>query len=235
MSKKLLMNKYSVNGLLPVQEGLVCWLDAFDLTSYSLGIEWPDRTGNGNGIVREASNVVSVNNGILHACSIVDIPNPTKGLTSYSVEVGYEDLKTGYWLGLWGNTSANTERYCHGLSFHQLGNSYGAFPFYLTTPTKTEINGGKNYTVLTINSNILEIYHNGVKYYTFNSEPKNILPSEANYSCFMARKPNTLTPDATSGTDSRLAKWYYIRIYNKVLTEEEILNNYNYELTLQRG
>lgn len=235
MSKKMLMNNYSENGLLPIQDGLVCWLDAFDLTTYNWGIEWNDRTGHNNGLVREAPNVVSVNNGILHASSIVDIPNPTKGLTSYSVEIGYEDLKAGYWLGLWGNTSSKTDNESNGLSFYQENATFNAYPIHLGATTRPEAYGGKNYVVYTFNSNGFKIYHNGTIYYTFVNGTKSVLPSYADYLCFMGRKANSLSVDSTSGTDYKLAKWYYIRIYNKTLTEEEVIFNYNYELSLQRG
>ena len=51
----------------------------------------------------------------------------------------------------------------------------------------------------------------------------------------MGRKPNAVTEDTNTGADYLANKWYYIRIYNKALTEEEVLNNYNYELSLTRG
>lgn len=236
MSKKLLFNNYTVNGLLPAQDGLVCWLDAFDLTTYSGGIEWNDRTGHNNGIVREDPNVVSVNNGILHAKSIVDIPNPTKGLTNYTVEIGYEDLKVGYWLGLWGNTSAKAGNTSDGNSFYQLNDTIGSYPLEKTTSNKTGITGGKNYITFSYYGSGLKIYHNGELLSTQENNISGILnTSNADYLCFMGRKPNSVSPTTSSGTDAKRAKWYYIRIYNKTLTDEEISNNYNYELSLQRG
>lgn len=234
MSKKLLLNNHSVNGLLPVQDGLICWLDAFDLNSYSAGDTWNDRSSYGNnGIVRTLSTLVSIDNGILYANSIVDIPNPTKNLSSYTVEIGYEDIEKTYWHGLWGNRSGSS-----GRSFYQTHASYNAYPGLNTTiSSKNEIMGGKNFVVFTFSSSFLNIYHNGKLYLNCSLSTTNnqIPPSTANYLCFMSRKPNSNNDDTQGGTDCRLAKWYYIRIYNKTLTEEEILNNYNYELSLQRG
>ena len=233
MSKKLLMNNYSSSGgggLQPIQDGLVCWLDAFDLTSYNTGETWNDRSSYGNnGLVTNIITLNSINYGILNANSIVNIPNPTKNLTSYTIEIGYEDSTKQYWLGLWGNTSGST-----GISFYQTNATYVSYPgIGLTTNPKTEIMGGKNYITFSISEGSLKIYHNGEIY--ADGTNIRIVPSTANYLCFMCRKPNTHDETTQTGTDSRVAKWYYIRIYNKALTDEEILSNYNYELSLTRG
>lgn len=239
MSKKLLMNKFSVNGLLPIQEGLVCWLDAFDLTSYTVNSVWLDRTGNNNnGTVNKLNDFQSIGNGILEAKSLVNIPNPIKGLSTFSIEIGYQDNGTGYWSGLCGFYSGSTSTGHKGLSLIHINKSYDLYPFNILPPSKEDINGGKNYVILVINSNDVTIYHNTTKFTSVNTITKcnkEILPSEANNLCFMARKPNTANENTTDGAEFRLNKWYYIRIYNKALTEEEVLNNYNYEMTLGRG
>ena len=46
MSRKLLMNNYSENGLSPVMDGLICWLDGRD--GRNGDTVWKDRSGNGN-------------------------------------------------------------------------------------------------------------------------------------------------------------------------------------------
>ena len=38
-----MMNNYSENGMLPIMDGLICWLDARDLKEWD--IIWKDRTG----------------------------------------------------------------------------------------------------------------------------------------------------------------------------------------------
>ena len=239
MSKKLLMNKFSVNGLSPVQDGLVCWLDAFDLTSFEINSVWIDRTNNGNnGNVTTLETFTSLSNGILYAKGVVDIPNPIKGLNAFTIEIGYQDMQTGYWSGLCGFYSGSTSTGYNGISIHQTGNTFGMFPFYLTPPNKDGFKGGKNYVTFIFNSSNITAYHNGEMLTSFNTKTnydKEILPSQSNYLCFMSRKPNSVDENTTGGTDSRLNKWYYIRMYNRLLTEEEILNNYNYEMTLGRG
>ena len=63
MTKKLLMNNHNNNSLLPTQNGLVCWLDAFDLTTYEVGTVWNDRTNsNNNGTVTTLNQFNSINN-----------------------------------------------------------------------------------------------------------------------------------------------------------------------------
>lgn len=239
MSKKLLFNNYTINGLTPVQNGLVCWLDAYDLTSFGINSVWIDRTNNGNnGNVTTFDTLTSLSNGILYAKGVVDIPNPIKGLNTFTIEIGYQDMDTGYWLGLCGFYSGSTNTGYNGVSIHQTGNTFGMFPFYLSPPDKDGFKRGKNYVTFIFNTSNVIVYHNGEKLTSFNTKTnynKEILPSHSNYLCFMSRKPNSVNENTTGGADYRLAKWYYIRIYNKELSEEEVLANYNYELSLQRG
>lgn len=238
MSKKLLMNKFNnVDGLSPVQDGLVCWLDAFDLYTYEISTVWLDRTNNGNnGTVGMTPVVTSVGNGVLEAKSFVNIPNPTKGLSDYTVEIGYQDNTKGYWLGLWGNTSTSDSSFPYGISFYQGDNMIRTYPLNINSPEYTGLHGGKNYITFTFNSTGFSIYINGEIYesITFNTN-RQVYQSNADYFCFMARKPNSVSTDTNTGADFISAKWYYLRIYNRELTEEEIVNNYNYELSLSRG
>lgn len=240
MSKKLLLNNFSSGsseGLTPVQNGLVCWLDAFDLTTYEFGTIWEDRTNNNNnGTVAMIPTDVALGNGVLKAKSFVNIPNPTKGLTNYTVEIGYEDVMKRYWCGLWGNTSNSNGNTPNGVSFYHGNNRIQTHPLYFYPPEKTELSGGKNYITFTFEETMFTIYVNG-EYYskqTYNDGLR-VNPSNANYLCFMCRKTNTVDETTETGTDFISNKWYFIRIYNRTLTEEEIFNNYNYELSLKRG
>lgn len=238
MSKKLLMNSFSggSGGLSPVQDGLVCWLDAFDLTTFENNGTWSDRMNNYDGIIRNAFNVYSINNGELHANGVVDIPNPTKGLTNYTIEIGYEDVAQKYWLGLFGNVSKKWGLTSDGTSFYQQGGIIGMYPLERTCISKEGIQNGKNYITITYYETGLTIYHNGVLLGNFlNNENATIYPSNAEYCCFMSRKPNSVNETTTGGADYKECKWYFIRFYNRVLTNEEITNNYNYELSLGRG
>lgn len=242
MSKKLLLNNNVVNEVTPIQNGLVCWLDAFDLTEFKENTIWIDRTNNNNGTVTNYSSYPTsskVINGELLAQGTVNIPNPTKGLSNYTVEVGYQDLGKKYWLGIWGNTSETGTNYSKGLSLYQENNLIGSHPSLYTPIENNDIKLGKNYLTVAINSGKILIYRNGQKLLSYNTSTRangsEILPSEADYFCFMGRKPNNVTVDTNIGVDFVLSKWYYLRIYNRTLTDNEIINNYNYELTLSRG
>lgn len=238
MSKKLLMNKFSNNGLMPTQDGLVCWLDAFDLITYALNTVWLDRTTNGNNgmVTFLGGEAISLGNGYLDAKSTVHIPNPTKGLIDYTVEIGYQDTSIRYWLGLWGNTSKSDSTNPDGVSFYQSENIIKTYPFSMNPPDYEGLRGGTNYITFTFNSIGFSIYINGTLYTSVNyTTSSRINPSKANYFCFMSRKVNVVDENTKTGADFLYKRWYYLRIYNRVLTEEEILNNYNYELSLQRG
>ena len=233
MSKKLLMNNFSNNGLLPEQNGLVCWLDAFDLTTYKVGAIWEDRTGNNNGTVSTPFEFGSVGNGVLNAKSCVNIPNPTKNLNEYTVEVGYEDVILRYWCGLWGNTGASST----GNSCYISGDACVSFyPTVITSSINNDLHGGKQYITVTISSTNVKVFRNGLLFFTYNfTDTTKIKPSTADNFIFMARKSNNPNDTTVTGADMLKNNWYFLRIYNRTLTEEEILNNYNYELSLVRG
>lgn len=237
MSKKLLLNNHVVNGLSPVQDGLVCWLDAFDLTTYEINSIWEDRSSyKNNGIVSAIYDKATITNGVLNVKSVLNIPNPTKELTNYTVEIGYEDVILRYWCGLWGNTSKSISNNPNGISIYQGDNSIGLYPLDIVTPSFEGLRGGKNYITFTFSSSELIIYINGVKFNTLTyTDERKINPSNANYLCFMSRKVNTVDENTTNGADMLRNNWYFIRIYNKTLTQEEVIFNYNYELSLQRG
>lgn len=238
MSKKLLLNSFSggsSEGLTPVQNGLVCWLDAFDLSSnYSINTVWTDRSGNNNdGVVTTLFEFGSVGNGVLNAKSLVNIPNPTKELSEYTVEVGYEDVMLRYWCGLWGNTGALST----GTSCYISGDSCVSFyPTVISSSINEDLHGGKQYITVTISSTNVKMFRNGLLFYTYDfTDSKKIIPSTANNFIFMARKSNNPNDTTDTGADMLKNNWYFLRIYNRILTEEEVSNNYNYELSLERG
>lgn len=238
MSKKLLMNSFSGSsseGLAPVENGLVCWLDAFDLTpDYYVGTVWTDRSGNNNdGVVKNIFDTIEVNNGVLYTKSYANIPNPTKNLNEYTVEIGFEDVIQRYWCGLWGNTGASST----GNSCYISGDACVSFyPTVITSSINNDLHGGKQYITVTISSTNVKVFRNGVHFFTYDfTDSKKIIPSTANNFVFMARKTNNPNDTTDTGADMLKNKWYFLRIYNRALTEEEILNNYNYEMTLVRG
>ena len=208
----------------PITDGLTCWLDARSLSDFTSGGTWIDLSGNGNnGSIAEAQ-LVSLENGILNGSGYINIPNPTKGLSDYTVEVGFKDLSTGYWIGLWGNTSGTT-----GNSTYRDNGFYNGYPVPMTeSASKTE----REYYTVVVKDNRADIYFNGL---LLCKNRCTLTPSDANYFVFMARKPNNATQDTNGGADVKRAEWYFLRIYDRALTADEVMSNYTYETSLNRG
>ena len=207
-----------------ITDGLTCWLDARSLSSFASEETWIDLSGNGNnGSIAQAS-LTSLENGILNGSGYINIPNPTKGLSNYTVEVGFKDLATGYWLGLWGNTSGST-----GNSVHKENRKYGSYPIQTSmTVSKTE----HEYCTIVVKDNQMSVYLNGL---LLRENCCTLTPSDANYFVFMGRKPNNATQDTNGAADAKRAEWYFLRIYDRALTGDEISFNYTYETSLNRG
>lgn len=208
-----------------ITDGLTCWLDARSLSDFTFGGTWADLSGNGNNGSIAQAHLVSLENGILDGSGYINIPNPTKGLSNYTVEIGFKDLSIGYWLGLWGNTSGST-----GNSIYKENETrYNSYPIERRVPISKTVH--EYYTVV-VKDNRMSAYYNGIllveNYCT-------LTPSDANYFVFMGRKPNNPTQDTNGTADVKRAEWYFLRIYDRALTGDEISFNYTYETSLNRG
>lgn len=183
-----------------------------------------DLSGNGNNGSISHASLTSLENGILNGSGYINIPNPTKGLSNYTVEVGFKDLATGYWLGLWGNTSGST-----GNSTYKQNGSYSGYPIGMTVNvSKTE----REYHTIVVKDNRADMYLNGL---LLRENCCTLTPSDAKYFVFMGRKPNAPTQNNDGGVDAKRAEWYFLRIYDRALTADEISFNYTYETSLNRG
>jgi hypothetical protein len=210
--------------LSPITDGLTCWLDARSLNSFALGETWADLSGNGNNGSIALASLTSLENGILDGSGYINIPNPTKGLSNYTVEVGFKDLSMGYWLGLWGNTAGST-----GNSAYKQNGAYSGYPVPMAvTVSKTE----REYCTIVVKDNRVDIYLNGL---LLRENCCTLTPSDAKYFVFMGRKPNAPTQDTDGVADAKRAEWYFLRIYDRALTGDEISFNYTYETSINRG
>ena len=207
-----------------ITDGLICWLDARGLSDFTQGKTWRDLSGNeNNGLITQIS-LTSLENGILDGSGYINIPNPTKGLSNYTVEVGFKDLDTGYWLGLWGNTSGST-----GNNIYKQNGGYSGYPTPMYVGiSKTE----REYHTVVVKDNQASVYFNGS---LLGENLCTLTPSDADYFVFMGRKPNNPTQGTNGGADAKRAEWYFLRIYDRALTGDEISSNYVYETEVSRG
>lgn len=225
MPKKLLMNNYSENRTMPVMDGLVCWLDGRDYITG--GTIWRDRSGHNKNATLTNNSGIKKNN-CLYYRGAGNIENPTLNLESYTVEIYLKDLSTGYWNGLYGNTSGSS-----GTSIYITERDFGDVNGY---PRLNYVNIANK-----INPAILSVVYekDSVSFYLNGSlikkEIYSLMPSTAKYFVICARKPNVANDNTDTFTDDRLNEWYSFKIYNRALTEKEIQQNYLYEQSIERG
>lgn len=225
MPKKLLMNNYSENRTMPVMDGLVCWLDGRDYITG--GTIWRDRSGHNKNATLTNNSGIKKNN-CLYYRGAGNIENPTLNLESYTVEIYLKDLSTGYWNGLYGNTSGSS-----GTSIYITGRNFGGvngYPRGLYVP----LNSVNSKAILSVvyEKNSVSVYSNGIFIAKWHI---NIPPSTAKYFVICARKPNVTNDNTDTFADDRLNEWYSFKIYNRALTEKEIQQNYLYEQSIERG
>lgn len=224
VSKKLMMNNYSENGMLPVMDGLICWLDGRDyVDGESL---WKDRSGNKkNATLSDITGIKK--NSSLYFKGFGNIENPTYDLNEYTIELNFKNLHTGYWCGLWGNFDGSGGNSV----ILNSKNKIGGYPYNVhngwSTFTPTD-----EYTLTCVyKNNVIDFYVDTV----WANKMENIQTSKADFLVICGRKPNNTTTTTTTSSDNRLNEWRSFKIYNRALTEEEIQHNYLYEQSIERG
>lgn len=218
MARDLMMSN------MPATNGLICWLDGRDGSGNQT--TWIDRSGNGNygtlnnfnfssnywsekGLVKTTQdNSVNV--------SLSPTLNPNY-LNGFTVEIYFKQ------------TSSSGLIYCKN-------NNWGIFAFYSNTLIRQVIWAADvDYTVQ-INSMLNNIRH-VVAYYStskvflyldgvlLNSYSKNVSKTGSELIYLFCQTP---TYGSASG------EIYSFKIYNRELTQSEILQNYNYEKSITR-
>ena len=197
-------------------EGLICWFDGRDgkddnnnwndrLKKYSLNI--------GNDTFADNAAVLSGGKSIT---------NMTKNLESYTIEMYYKKMDTGYWSGLWGNTLGST-----GVSFlNDTATSLKIHPVNINCTLSKNITQEFIKLSFVFSENMFKIYENAKIVYNGNLK---FNPSIANNLLINSRK-NDSASDNGLGLDGRTNAYRSIRVYNRALSEKEILSNYNYDL-----
>lgn len=216
MSKKLLINNYSENGLMPVMDGLVCWLDGRDS-------DFIDRTGNFN---FEVNNIISdgkkfVFNGVDSIAKFIgDIPININNCTVNFIFRVLKDNLTyrvitikNSIIALDSSTKPRQALSCTFCGIDKVKN----------------MNKIENYCFVgdlnTTSTNRLKSYYDDICYPTkfylngYDSNPSNSIVIGGRL-------------DNKQCTQMELCS---IKIYNRALTEEEIQQNYLYEQSIERG
>lgn len=225
MPKKLLMNNYSENGLMPVMDGLICWLDGRD--GKGRDTIWVDRSKNGNDFTLNGFTFTADNGWTgrnlktnLHEYAISKISLPTE----YTIEVdlfadGVEDKKqsTFFYFGD-GNTSGRWREciFRGGWSAYEIVNANRSnyIPYEFRRYKLTFM--GK--------SNKIYLYIDGPKIY-----------EEINNNVISGLTANFYLGCSESIHRFSQARFNSVKIYNRVLTEEEMQQNYLYEQSIERG
>lgn len=219
MSKKLLMNNYSKNGLMPVIDGLICWLDGRD---YIAGENiWIDRSGNKNDI--EIFNPSSkLSKGALYLSRNLKSYGKSKNIFNLSVK-DEKTIEIKYKFNnnhVWGRVFSLNNRYAIQTDSYK-------YNLVNTGQKWTEVLIDKNnYNTITIVSDFKKnsIYKDSNLFFTDSANTNAIHLGNL----FLNRESDTIQ----NPVDLYIAS---IKIYNRSLTEEEIQQNYLYEQSIERG
>lgn len=216
MSKKLLMNNYSENGLMPVMDGLVCWLDGRD---GKIGDTiWKDRSGNGSDAeiigCEWTGFSLKINNNsdqFLVSKTLIDDNNKP-----YTLEVYFKRNFTT--RGATNVILANTSKQWYGSTSIYIDVNRLYFDMGNQTLTADYTNN-KPYQVAITKSN--QVSRKGFLNGEFVNEH--------------SRTTYTISFLGNWDDNKMMGEYYSIRLYNRALTEEEIKQNYLYEQSIERS
>lgn len=205
----------------PILKGLICWFDGRD--GKDGNNNWNDRLGKYN---LNIGNDTFVDNAAVLSGG-KSIANMTKNLESYTIEMYYKKMDTGYWSGLWGNTSGST-----GVSFlNNTATSLTNYPTNITCTLSRNVTQEFIKLHFVFSENMFKIYENAKILYSGNLK---FNPSVANNLLINSRKDDA-TSDSGLGSNGFKNAYRSIRMYNRALSEEEILSNYNFDLLIYTG
>jgi len=230
MSKKLLMNNYSENGLMPVMDGLVCWLDGRD--GQNGNTVWKDRSNNGNDFELNGFTFSAEDGWTGKNLKVNFYQYATKNISlaeEYTIEVDVfvDQCKNGeqtvfFYFGDGNNSGIWREcvfrkEWEHGSRFqiatsgyynHMVSGQYKRYHIHII---------GKPNEVCVYTDNV-KLYHH--------TRINNIMSG--------------LTANFYLGCNRKLvnfckARFNSVKIYNRALTKEEVQQNYLYEQSIERN
>lgn len=219
------MNNYSENGLVPVTDGLICWLDGRD--GGRADTLWRDRSTHGNDAVLKKFNFDNSNgwtgssllfNG-KNYCDIKNLNIIEGNNRTFEFEFHDNNSSTVGFL-------SNRTTYNDGFSFFLNGALYLDIN-YNNKQQRQNLTYFTGCITTTINENgELKLYKDGVYLRTHN------------YNTFNSNFPYNTSAwrlGAFGNADGGIkGKVSFVRIYNRVLAEEEVQQNYLYEQSIER-
>ena len=200
-----------------VTNGLMCLLEPDNLTTGAT--IWQDKSGHNNNFYIEGSNVFRVEN---NACYIVNnvalycapdnLPTGTK-----TYELYYKRINTAYFNSL----MYIGEKLCiqltpNGYTIRIGSKIYPGVPDGEPLPNKdlSSVIG------VIVSQNYIKVYQNGNILKTYTCDNSNVVNFTTNY--YIGKR--------SDDSDKKAKYIYSFKIYNRELTEDEILRNYNYEM-----
>lgn len=200
-----------------VTDGLMCLLEPDNLTTGAT--IWQDKSGHNNNFYIEGAPTFTVEN---NACSIADnvalyctpdnLPTGTK-----TYEIYYRRINTTYYNSL----MYIGEKLCLQLTPNGYTIRLGIKNYCgVTDGEPLPIKDLSSVIGVIISQNYIKVYQNGNILKTFTCNNSNVLNFATNY--YIGKR---------SDNGDRKAKYIYsFKIYNRELTEDEIIRNYNYEM-----
>lgn len=229
MSKKLLMNNYSENGLMPVTDRLICWLDGRD--GSETDSVWKDRSGNGNDFELKGFTFLGEDGWTGTNLKVNFSQYAIKKISfteEYTIEVDVfidgiiNTEQTVFFYFGDGNTSGQWRECTFRKEDASSSNNFQVMHSQYTR----RINRASKRFTLTImgNRDKIYLYVNNIKIYE--QQVTNIISGlTANFLLGCGRKLNQFCK----------ARFNSLKIYDKILTEEEVQQNYEYEQSIERG
>ena len=202
-----------------VTNGLMCLLEPNNLTTGAT--IWQDKSGHNNNFYIEASNnKFTVENNACYLADNVSIycvsDNLPIGTKTY--EIYYKRINTAYYTSLF----YIGEKLCMQLTPNGYTLRIGTKNYCGVTDGETLPKKDLSSVIgVIVSQNYIKVYQNGNILKTFNCDNSNVLNFTTKY--YIGKR---------SDNGDRKAKYIYsFKMYNRELTEDEIIRNYNYEMT----
>ena len=206
----------STEGL--VTNGLMCLLEPDNLTTGAT--IWQDKSGHNNNFYIEGvptftveNNACSIADKVALYCTPVNLPTGTK-----TYEIYYRRINTSYYTSIF----YIGEKLCMQLTQNGYTLKLGNKKYYDISDGEPLAKQDLSSVIgVIVSQNYIKVYQNGNILKTYSYDNSNVLNFTTNY--YIGKR---------SDNGDRKAKYIYsFKMYNRELTEDEIIRNYNYEMS----